>query len=112
MAEVISDSHLEEISNSHCSKWRHLPPHLGLGNIVKDDIDRNPGDERKKRYDFLVEWRNRKGAEATYKALVAALEKIDCHADAEYVKQLMAPLSPPGLHISSTQTKTSDTTGT
>ena len=68
------------------------------------DIDHNPGEERKKRYDFLVEWKLRQGADATYKALAAALERIGCVADAEYVRQLE-------LNTLPTQTAAADTAG-
>ncbi len=89
----ISDRHLEEITNAHCAKWRHLPPHLGLENIVKDDVDYSLGQERKKRFDFLTEWKQRKDNDATYKILIEALQKISCQNDAEYVSQLVQAAS-------------------
>lgn len=73
VGKKVTDTHLEELSRAHCKKWRHLPSHLDLDNTIKEDIDRKPGDEREKRHDFLTEWKQRKGAEATYKALVIML---------------------------------------
>ena len=89
----VSDSHLEELSRTHCKDWRRIPPHLGLEGIMRDDIDRNGHDERGKRYDFFTGWKERKGADATYKALMTALLKIGSRNDAEYVCQLLQPAS-------------------
>ena len=90
----VSDIHLEQLTSAHCGKWRYLPPHLGLDNTTKDDIDRKYGDERERRYNFFMEWKERMGAEATYKALINGLLKIGCRGDAEYVCQLIQPISP------------------
>ena len=54
---------------------------------MRDDIDRNSKDESDKRYDFFIVWKEKKGAEATYKALVNALLLVDCKNDAEYLCQ-------------------------
>ena len=89
----ISDIHLEQL-NTHCSKWRHLPAHLQMASIVVKDIDRNPGDEMEKRYNFFKEWKETKGSAATYKTLISALFKIGCREDAEYVCKLIQPSSP------------------
>ena len=92
--QKISNIHLVEITGAHCTKWRLLPPLLGLESTVKDDINRKSCDEREKRYDFLTEWKQQKGAGATYRALINALQKIGCQSDAEYVSQLILPLPP------------------
>ncbi len=90
-SKQVSDSHIKEMSWTHCRKWRHLPPHLGIENTVKDDIDRRFVDEREKKYDFFIEWKERKGADATYEALINGLLKIGCESDAEYLCQLIQP---------------------
>ena len=92
--EQVSDCHLELISRAHCTKWRRLPPYLGLANSVKDDIDRKSEDESDKRYDFLIKWKEIKGSEATYKALIDGLRKLDCMNDVEFIHQLMQPPPP------------------
>ena len=99
----VTDIHLEELTHSHCGKWRYLPPHLGLDNTMKDDIDRKFGDEREKRFNFLVEWKDRVGAEATYRALINGLLKIGCKSDAEFVHQLIHPDPKTTAHIQSTE---------
>ena len=98
---VISDLHLVEISTAHCTKWMFLPPCLGLNNAVKEDINRKSVSEREKRHDFLMEWKKQKGPGATYKALIVALQRINCQNEAEYVSQLVLPLM-----TVSTQTET------
>ena len=105
--QKISDSHLVAISTIHCAKWRLLPPDLGLENIVKEDIDRQTGSETEKRHNFFTEWKQQKGASATYSALITALQKIGCQSDAEYVFKLVRPLSPASRPTcSSTQAET------
>lgn len=109
----VSDSHVEELTRTHCGKWRYLPPHLGLDNTMKDDIDREYGSEREKRYNFFIEWKERKGADATYKSLISGLLKSGCRSDAEYVCQLMKqgkqqPLPPESCLADSIQTTNCD----
>ena len=85
----VEDHFLQAISQKHGIKWKLLRPHLGLPPAVDDDIDRDGHNEEEKRYTFLIEWKKRKGAEATYKALITALEKIDSKSHAEFVCQLL-----------------------
>ena len=90
---VVSDCHLQKVS---CKDWRLLPCHLGLNTIVVKDIDRSLGEERGKRYDFLLQWKQMKGSEATYVKLIGALEKISCKLDAESLCMLLkGPSSQP-----------------
>ena len=108
----ISDHHLVEIADAHCTKWRLLPPALGLENTMRDDIDCKPVDEREKQYDFLKEWKQRKGADATYKALISALQRIGCWGDAQCVFQLIHPsLADSGVTSSAGSTQTETTNG-
>ena len=81
----VSDCHLELISQSYCRLWRMLPAHLELKSIVAEDIEYIHGDEREKRYKFLLQWKEIKGSLATYKQLINALLKIDCMGDADAV---------------------------
>ena len=106
----VTDVHLEELTRAHFGKWRFLPPHLGLNNTMKDDIDRKPGDEREKRNNFLIEWKNRMGAKATYRALINGLLKIECKSDAEFVYQLIQPDPKAAAHIQSTEPSSQITT--
>ncbi len=85
----VSDRHLAELSRTHCRNWRQLPPYLYMASIVEHDIDCDSRGERKKREDFFKEWKEMKGSDATYKALIGALLKIGSRNDAEYVCQLL-----------------------
>ena len=88
--QKISDEHLRDISSaSYCSKWKELPSCLALETHYVDDIERDYPKEEEKRYRFLLGWRERKGFEATYKALIEALLKIKHRNDAEGVCELL-----------------------
>lgn len=103
----VHDDHLETLSQDHCGEWRRLPPHLGLKTIVTEDIDRNSAQsEPDKRYTFFTVWKKRKGADATYRALVTALLKIENRHAAECLCKLLKPSS--GVTVQ-TQTSFSET---
>ena len=86
----VSDSHIEEISDSFCEKWRSLPPYLEMETIVAKDIDRDhPGDECGKRCSFLKKWKKMKGLNATYKSLIHALLQVKSREEAEGVCKLL-----------------------
>ena len=58
--------------------------------MVRRDAERHPGaDEKEKRYHFFTEWKEKRGAHATYKALVSGLEEIGCMNDVDYIYHLM-----------------------
>ncbi len=85
----ITDLHLDEITNSHLEKWRLLPSHLELAQIVVSDIEREHRDERGRRRRLLQLWRERTGNRATYRRLIGALLRIGCREDAEYICGLL-----------------------
>lgn len=88
--QQISDSHLEEISRCGCKDWKSLSPHMKMENIVVEDILRDSRlSEREKRHNFLIQWKDIKGSEATYQKLISALLKIKCRNDAEIVCKLL-----------------------
>ena len=88
-SKQITDTHLEELSRTHCRHWRRLPSHLEMDSIVEHDVDSSSTDEGKRRHNFFMKWKERKGSDATYKALITALLKVDCRADAEYICKLL-----------------------
>ena len=57
-------------------------------------------DEDEKRATFFAKWKEAKGSDATYKALISALLEIGCAEDAECVCKLLKPAS---KHLLSTQ---------
>ena len=85
----ITDMHIGDISRSWCSQWKSLRARLGLDPIVANDIDRLTLKEEEKRSTFLTTWREKKGCEATYKALISALLAVECRHEAESVCELL-----------------------
>ena len=89
MGKTVSETHMEEISHSYCSKWKLLYCHLEVDRIVVSDVDLMRASEREKRHAFLVMWKEKKGSDATYKRLLYALLKTGCREDAEGVCKLL-----------------------
>lgn len=87
--QQVTDDHLELISRSSCKQWKSLPSHLGMDTIAADDIDKGQKEEREKRHDFFLKWKETKGSQATYKQLITALLKIKCTQDAEGVCEVL-----------------------
>ena len=85
----ISDSHLQKISQSCCKKWRSLPSYLKMEDIVASDIDYESKGEEEKRHAFFKQWKQKRGSNATYIALISALLEISCRQDAEKVCELL-----------------------
>lgn len=69
----VTDVHIEKISRSFCRKWRSLPSHLELDDIVVCDVERDSASEKDKRNKFFTEWKEAKGSDATYTKLITAL---------------------------------------
>lgn len=90
----VTENDLDKLALSHGKKWRRLPPHLGLSKSVKDDIDSSHQDERDKRYDFFIFWKERRGSEATFKVLITSLLSIECQEDADYACQILESVLP------------------
>ncbi len=88
--QQVSNIHLQEISHSHCHKWRSLPVALDMENhLIWEDIDLEVRDEERRRNKFFSCWQSEKGADANYKKLINALLVIGCRQDAEYVCGLL-----------------------
>jgi hypothetical protein len=88
-SQEISDTHINEIAESYCEKWRMLPCYMGMKNIDADGIDRGPGDEEEKRRNYLRKWKSKKATAATYRVLIGALLKIKHRYDAEGVCKIL-----------------------
>ena len=92
--QPVRDIPLQEISRSHCRKWRSLPVALDMENhLIWEDIEREVGDEEGRRNRLFSRWQSEKGADATYKKLINALLVIGCRQDAEYVCGLLKNVS-------------------
>ena len=70
-----SDEHLRKISR-FLHSWETLVPHLGLDVADEEEIKRNETEE-KRRLVSLRKWKQKFAFNATYKALMEALLKID-----------------------------------
>ena len=98
----VSDTHLEKLSRSGCKQWKSLPPHLKLETIVAEDIDKRQKEEREKRYEFLLKWKDMEGSSATYGLLITALLKIKCRQDAEKLCEMLKKSAQSQLPIATT----------
>ena len=88
----VSDSDIIKITRSLHGKWKsQLPPLLEMDPIVVTDIVGAPGymSDEDKRLAFFKEWKQRKGFNATYKALISALLEIECRQDAGSVCKIL-----------------------
>jgi len=85
----ITDIHISDFCLSGCTKWRLMAPNLGLTESDVSDIKHDSLNEEEMRPNFLFKWRNKKGRDATYTALINALLKLGCRKDAELVCQLL-----------------------
>lgn len=86
--EKITNVHLQEIALKRCRKWRDLLVLLDMEKTEADDLDRKQISETEKIKEFLEKWKQVNGSEATYKALMNALLKIQYRDDAEFVCKL------------------------
>lgn len=89
IAAPVSDMHIQEISRSHCRKWRDLPAPLEMEDHHPDDIEHDFAKEVDRRKEFLKAWQSEKGSDANYKKLISGLLVIKCKQDAEYVCGLL-----------------------
>ena len=89
VSKQVTDLHIDKISRSHCKKWKSLPAYLEMEGIVASDIDMMPIEEEEKRNNFFSKWKEEKGSEATYKALIGSLLEIRCREDAESICRLL-----------------------
>ena len=67
--------------------WRRVGRRL-LGDQKVRDIDREGGSEGEKRENMLLQWKETKARDATYRALVKVLRDLDNNATADRVEEL------------------------
>ena len=89
--KVISDLHLDEITQTACSIWKSLPPYKELKNfdVAIQDIDKENLNEADKIRELFRRWKQRKGSEATYTSILRALLSTERRKDAEYLCRLV-----------------------
>jgi hypothetical protein len=83
----ISDVHASSLCLllHRCSEWQLMVPILGMKEDEVSDTEHALLSEDERRQNFILKWRKKHGCEATFKALINALIKIECHEDAEEV---------------------------
>jgi hypothetical protein len=83
----ISDVHASGICLllRRCSKWQLMVPILGMKEDEVNGTEHTLLNEDERRQNIILKWRKKHGCEATFRALINALIKIECHEDAEEV---------------------------
>ena len=74
----VEEVHLADLSRILGRGWRALPSRLGVFQT-----------EQEEKHAFLSQWKDVKGCEATYKALVSALLDIHCSEEAKGVCRML-----------------------
>ena len=86
---MISDRHLAVIARDHIIDLQSLVPFLGLTCIEEQRIAKSyPGDYGRQKRECLQVWKEMKGAEATYQALISAAEEAENQLLADAVRDL------------------------
>ena len=86
---MVSDEDVATIARDHLTDWESLRPYLGLSRSQQVEI-RNSGDYGKQKRECLEVWKETKGNDATYSALITAAEKAKDQQLADRVKAMMA----------------------
>ena len=87
----ITDKDLDSICNTCSFPYGRMAPHLKVEQACAEDIkqDTNLRSESDRRSSLLKKWKQSKGSEATYKALLSALLGIERREDAEVICKLL-----------------------
>ena len=89
---MISDRDLAVIARNHLTDWESLAPFLGLSIVQKEEIAKSyPGDYGMQKEKCLQVWKEMKGEEVTYQALISAAEEAKNQLLADNVKDLCVP---------------------
>ena len=90
LEDEVSDKDLATIARDHLSNWESLRPYLELSHAQKEEIRRScPGDYGKQKQECLEVWKQTKGNEATYCALITAAEDAKQQTLADGVRSLL-----------------------
>ena len=86
---TVTELHMMEIIKKYGSRWKEMYMYLDIDKITVSDLKYAPGDEEDKRQCFFGIWKQQKGNDATYRALLTALLGVTSRDDAECVCKLM-----------------------
>ena len=88
--DVISDRDLAVIARDHLTDWENLQPFLGLSRAQKKEISKSfPGDYGKQKRECLEVWKEERGREATYRALISAAEEAKDQQLADNIRDML-----------------------
>ena len=99
--EKVSDRDLAIIARDHLADWKALRPFLGLSRPQEREIVQSyPTDYGKQKQECLEVWKEMKGKEATYRALIKAAEDAEAQNLADSVRAMdMKPETTPPPHM-------------
>ena len=98
--QQISDKDIDKISQSCGFPYGRLSSYLGMKRVSAQDAKHDGKSEPDRRVSLLEAWKQMKGSDATYKALIAALLEMERRDDAEIIcnflkeSKLTAPVTP------------------
>ena len=92
---MISDEDVATIARKHLTDWESLRPYLGLSRQQQVEIRKTYSDYGQQKRECLEVWKETKGNEATYGALITAAEKAEDKKLADSVRAVLAAKAPP-----------------
>ena len=88
--DEISGRDLAVIARDHLTQWEKLHPFLGLNRAQKKEIARSyPGDYGLQKQECLEVWKEERGREATYRALISAAEEAKDQQLADNIRDML-----------------------
>ena len=97
--EEVSDRDLAIIARDHVNDWKSLRPFLGLSRSKEREIvESYPTDYGKQKQECLEVWKEMKGKEATYSALIRAAEDAKAKTLADSVRDMRMKEKPTHFH--------------
>ena len=88
----ISDKDIEKISRTCGFPCERLSSYLGMKQVCAEDTKKNGKSELDRRASLLQGWKQMKGTDATYRALIAAFLELERRDDAEAICTLLREL--------------------
>ena len=89
LGDVISRKSLVKIARDSLNKWEKLAPFLDLSRQQETMIANSFPDYGKQKQECLEVWKEMKGKEATYCALISAAEEAENKELADYVLSMV-----------------------
>ena len=88
---MIGDEDVATIARDHLTNWESLRPYLGLSRQQQVEIRKSyHGDYGEQKRECLEVWKETKGNDATFGALITAAEKAKDQQLADRVKAMIA----------------------